>query len=261
MPIPQTVRTLISDLKDHLWLFFGLSLLAVDFCSLLAFALIPVILLSYTLSDGPRRISKVLIGTANFVSGDTPLLSRRLCTAAQFIVCPLWLITCASVGVALSTIICSGGFVILFLYEIITRVVRMLLCGDPAMAIYSGYYFQRSDSQLLRLPPEVRRQIWQELLNDFKTITLETDEHGTSKLVCCYRTIPPEPKDITETCPHKAINLTYLRTCRQIYAEVDQLIFSSKTFYHRRLRQSVAVYRQSHSGSETKSCSIRVEHG
>lgn len=220
--------------------------------------LIPLVYLFYVVLRGlttallwltrrTRSRTKIqIIGTAlnesaDSITSDTPtsrktsLLWRLLCAIIRNLVLPYWIAACVALGVALPVVICSVGFTLLLLREIISRSVTMLLCSfsfrsDSDSAVYPRYSFAPSASALLRLPPELRRQIWQEWLGT-RTRQLYFDcahHQGSPTLVAC---------EVNEVYPYelfrgrqKHIDWKILSACRQIYSEIDHLMYTTQTF-------------------------------
>lgn len=111
--------------------------------------------------------------------------------------------------------------------------------------VYSRFEYRPSESRLLRLPPEIRKKIWQHVLGDHKIIYFERSlKPITLTLGWKPLHIRSESKQATmEVCERPdpfcsfylpigdTLDLNFQRTCRQIYAETDYLFYTTKPFY------------------------------
>lgn len=156
-------------------------------------------------------------------------LWQRLYLVIQFTLLPIWFSACLFASVSLSFIIFGAGALALLLQESYRQLCKIILHGssyDPATAIYSRYTFEASTSPLMRLPPEIRLQIWQEVFGfQGNILVLVSGANDAVRL-----RLPPICR-MNEALPcGPAPDVTFLRVCRQLYAEADHLFYSMSTF-------------------------------
>lgn len=143
--------------------------------------------------------------------------------ATQLAILPLWFGACLIAAIAIPLFICTAGSPVAVLYCF----VKWLLTRTQDEArIYSRYEYGPSESRLLELPPETRGEIWQHLLWDHDTVYVELKDELLTMTLCEKISVIGAPRGFLGPLP----DFKFQRTSRQVYAEVDHMFYTTRTF-------------------------------
>jgi len=143
--------------------------------------------------------------------------------ATQLAILPLWFGACLIAAIAIPLFICTAGSPVAVLYCF----VKWLLTRTQDEArIYSRYEYGPSESRLLELPPETRGEIWQHLLGDHDTVYVELKDELLTMTLCEKISVIGAPRGFLGPLP----DFKFQRTSRQVYAEVDHMFYTTRTF-------------------------------